>query len=62
METSSKLCVQKIGERWVFGREGTVFESFATLELAVERAKEFAKRHPGTEVVILDAKGRERAA
>ena len=62
MERAARLYVQQIGERWAFGREGTLFESFETLELAIARAKEFSKHHPETEIVIVDANGKERAA
>ena len=56
----ARLVVQRMGDAWVFGRDGTVFESFPTLELAVARANEFAKRHPDTEVVVVDEDGGDR--
>ena len=61
MSEATKFFVAQIGERWTFGREGTAFESFPTLELAVERAKQFKELHADVQVVIVDAKGRERA-
>jgi len=62
IERVKKLYVQLVGDRWVFGREGTLFESFPTMEAAVVRAKEFAQKHPDHEVVIVDREGNERPA
>ena len=57
-----KLVVQQIADRWVFGRDGTFFESFPTQQLALDRAKEFARRRPGVKIVVIDKRGNERAA
>ena len=50
-----RFFVRQIGDRWTFGREGTAFETFATKELAVERARSFERQHPDVEITIEDA-------
>ena len=54
-----KLVVQRIADRWTFGREDIAFEAFESKEMAVARAKAFAQRHPHADVVIVDESSRD---
>jgi hypothetical protein len=59
---STQIEVKLLDGRWTIGREGWPFQTFASKDLALRRARLLVKRIEGAEVVVEDEPPKARQA